>query len=102
MTLCEDCLNYNPETGMCKSFGERATGGIIICTEKKLKHSKRGTWVFDSDGVVTCSECGEHALQKLVIHLHSNNFVDCKPVRSNYCPYCGAYMMVGVVTLDES
>ena len=101
MNLCEDCLYYNPETGMCESFGERAKAEVIVCTVKKLKHKKHGTWIYDSDGVLTCSECGERALQKLMIHFHSNNFVDCPPVRSNYCPNCGAYML-GVARKDES
>ena len=55
------------------------------------KEKQQGHWETASDGVLSCSVCGENALQRLTISI-PRRFVDCKQIASPYCPNCGADM----------
>lgn len=57
----------------------------------KKEEKQHGKWETASDGVLSCSVCGENALQMLTISI-PRRFVDCKQIASPYCPNCGADM----------
>ena len=50
-----------------------------------------GKWINDSDGLPVCSECGEIALQRILLRFKQQEFYQ-HFVFSKYCPNCGAKM----------
>lgn len=68
--MCNKC-DHRP---VCGKY--RATGGVKNCEHHK--EERRGRWIVDENGVVTCSECGaEH------------EWID---YRASFCEDCGADM----------
>lgn len=59
--------------------------------EADVEPVRQGRWVYDSDGIPCCSECGEFALQRLKLQLKIKS-LEASFVKSNCCPNCGAKM----------
>ena len=57
-----------------------------------VRENKQGSWMTDSDGLFICSECEEHAPQRMMFHPQPFYWT-CDVQLTNFCPNCGAELM---------
>lgn len=57
-----------------------------------VRENKRGSWMTDSDGLFICSECEEHAPQRMMFHPQPFYWT-CDVQLTNFCPNCGAELI---------
>ena len=91
---CHDCREYDQEKHCCPRWTK-----VIRQTVEEMKTDgyaplKHGHWILDDDGLIICSECEEHAPQKMFIDIKDLSG-RCYFVKTPYCPDCGAKMDEG-------
>ena len=70
-----------------KMIWQRTAGkGLLAQPERP-----QGEWVYDSDNLPVCKECGEIALQRVFAKM-PHLIQEVRMVKSNFCPNCGADM----------
>lgn len=57
-----------------------------------VRENIRGSWMTDSDGLFICSECEEHAPQRMMFHPQPFYWT-CDVQLTNFCPNCGAELI---------
>lgn len=67
------------------------TVGIIgeMFKSRQILPVKHGRWMESKIGDIKCSECGTFALKAVTGCLVNRHY---EPMRSEYCPHCGAKM----------
>lgn len=91
------CINVDEirQEAKCNAYFKGIVQGIDAIQELPAENPRRfprAKWVNDSDGIPTCSRCGEAALQRLFFSMEHHIF-DCQMFKSQFCPFCGAKMV---------
>lgn len=87
--VCEYCSMHGDEGEPCSSrCGYYALVLEIPAAVEPVKHRR---WVYDSDHIPHCSECGTIALQRHKLYLEEKIY-DVPFMLSKRCPECGAKM----------
>lgn len=62
-----------------------------LTPDNNVKPMVTAEWKNDSDGLPTCTNCGEIALQRVFVKV-PHLIQDVRMVKSKFCPFCGAEM----------
>lgn len=63
----------------------------VLTPDDNVKPVVTAEWKNDSDGLPTCTNCGEIALQRVFVKV-PHLIQDVRTVKSKFCPECGAKM----------